>query len=137
MTQFYHMYLLFPHWLMENIKGSAIIANKIEFLRAEIDDRTYNWHSAFISALPGGLFAWKVCQSVFYFYNFCVQIPTGVRDYNLVPTTGPGPCPGPSLTNRNNGHNMDVIDTTLRLGMTSGSREKLNPKHGFDEEQVG
>ena len=32
---------------------------------------------------------------------------------------------------------MDVIDTTLRLGMASTSREKLNPKHGFDEEQVG
>ena len=70
------------------------------------------------------------------FYNFSVQIPTGVRDYNNQ-YPGPGPCPGPSLTNRNNGHNMDVIDTTLRLGMTSGSREKLNPKHGFDEEQVG
>ena len=55
------------------------------------------------------------------------QIPTGVRDYNQ----GPGPA------HRNNGHNMDVIDTTLRLGMASSSREKLNPKHGFDEEQVG
>ena len=65
-----------------------------------------------------------------------MQIPTGVRDYNQYPGP-PGPGPGPSLTNRNNGHNMDVIDTTLRLGMTSGSREKLNPKHGFDEEQVG
>ena len=59
-----------------------------------------------------------------------MQIPTGVRDYNQYPGPGPGP-------NRTNGHNMDVIDTTLRLGMTSGSREKLNPKHGFDEEQVG
>ena len=29
---------------------------------------------------------------------------------------------------------MDVIDTSLRTA--SGSREKLNPKHGFDEEQV-
>jgi len=28
---------------------------------------------------------------------------------------------------------MDVIDTSLRTA--SGSREKLNPKHGFDEEQ--
>jgi len=34
---------------------------------------------------------------------------------------------------RTNGHNMDVIDTSLRTA--SGSREKLNPKHGFDEEQ--
>ena len=29
---------------------------------------------------------------------------------------------------------MDVIDTSLRTA--SGSWEKLNPKHGFDEEQV-
>ena len=62
-----------------------------------------------------------------------MQIPTGVRDYNQYP----GPPPGPGPTHRTNGHNMDVIDTTLRLGMASTSREKLNPKHGFDEEQVG
>jgi hypothetical protein len=29
---------------------------------------------------------------------------------------------------------MDVIDTSL--SRASGSLEKLNPKHGFDEEQV-
>ena len=59
-----------------------------------------------------------------------------MRGYNQYPGP-PGPLPGPSLTQRTNGHNMDVIDTTLRLGMASSSREKLNPKHGFDEEQVG
>ena len=46
------------------------------------------------------------------------------------------------LQHRTNGHNtnsnnMDVIDTSLRVGaMGTGSREKLHPKHGFDEEQV-
>ena len=28
---------------------------------------------------------------------------------------------------------MDIIDTTLRVG----SREKLHPKHGYDEEVCG
>ena len=48
--------------------------------------------------------------------------------------------PGQQLQHRTNGHNtaasMDVIDTSLRVGMASGSREKLHPKQGFDEEQV-
>ena len=35
-----YSYLLFPHWLIENIKGSGIIGNKIEFAGAEMDDRT-------------------------------------------------------------------------------------------------
>ena len=101
---------------------------------AEIEDRT-----PIIGIRPSSLLSrlvylrQKVKYEVTGSQHFSVQIPTGVRDYNQYP----GPGPGPSLTNRNNGHNMDVIDTTLRLGMTSGSREKLNPKHGFDEEQVG
>ena len=59
---------------MENIKGSAIIGNKIEFAGAEIDDRTYNWHSAFLFALPGVFFCDR-SVSVFSFSQFLYLDP--------------------------------------------------------------